>query len=428
VTEDSDPDAIWKPGYTGGVGHESSAPESRSRRRGLVAVGVVILGAILGAILVTFAGRARTDPEPAVEADVERSLERVLERSRPRTLPPAGELIWSLNLTGTPDQQRVAGVAGSANTVVMMIGRPGTLVALETADGTIRWSTPAPGESLTSLAVIDNVAILGHVAGNGAEVVRGVDLDSGAVLWTRSLALGERFTAEVSALVWRGRTLTDRPPGVDRLDPRTGLVSNSVSGRDVRIGVASVQRYQKHLVEWFDPVDLRAIGSWRLPGVGVETHRPPGRLELLDADQGIVAVQFESKLLIAQLSHSGVEQLDLRWSMPGRLVERSPSGHRLAVSEGELESVVDLLTGEVLGRGRPLQAQRHRTTHHLADQGWLLRTPSGTVEARNAAGDLHWRRELPLEARVTLVEGGAVSIATGAGANGSASLEVSYWR
>lgn len=246
MSDRSDPDAIWKPGYDGpvrAVRSETLRPTAR-RRWPAIAVGaalaassvvvgltVVRLGASEGdepapQVLAATLGEGRSGEAPWGEVPSSPSGRPIAaaepgESSRVATVASAVSPHWTVRL-GTG---RVVPVAAGDRTVVAVVDRPGTLVAYEEADGTERWRAPAPGESPTGVYLVDGVVILGRIDSFAVGEVTAHDLETGVPQWRRPLAVGEALVvADDQILITRVRRISGRPPGADVIDARSGVV------------------------------------------------------------------------------------------------------------------------------------------------------------------------------------------------------------
>lgn len=190
-----DPDALWKPGYTGGYrtperGTTDGGRPTRSGRPGMVTVvATIALVAIVAFGLSTGLLRSPT-PEPEAPT---------LEQ-------------WSV----TFDTTRIGAVTATDEVVLAVAGRPGQVVALDRRDGGERWRRPASGDSTTGLDAVAGAALTRHVDGDGRGSVVAHDADTGEPLWSDALAVGERID------VFRDVVLRVTPDGSTRIDPRTG--------------------------------------------------------------------------------------------------------------------------------------------------------------------------------------------------------------
>ncbi|MEX2627375.1 MAG: PQQ-binding-like beta-propeller repeat protein [Ilumatobacteraceae bacterium] len=191
-----DPDALWKPGYTGEYRTPERDPATdgarpgRSGRPGAVTVVATIV--LVGIVAVGLGTGMLRSPTPESEA-------------------PALEQ-WSV----TFDTTHIGAVAATDEVVIAVAGRPGQVVALDRRDGGERWRRPASGDSTTGLDVVAGAALTRHVDGDGRGSVIAHDSDTGEPLWSDALAVGERID------VFRDAVLRVTPDDAIRIDPRTG--------------------------------------------------------------------------------------------------------------------------------------------------------------------------------------------------------------
>lgn len=211
-----DPDALWKPGYTGGyrTPDPSGAPTPAGRAFGRTfgGVGALVVSAVLALLVVAALVAVGTS------------------RDRSDPTPPAP---WS----ATFDTVTVGAVATSPETVAVLLGRPGEVVVLDRRDGSERWRRSAPGDSATGLDVVmadegdDGVVVVRHVDADGLGSALALDLDTGTTRWRWALAVGERVDVVGDDLVRRSvRATPNGPAGTTRLDPLSGDARETLDG------------------------------------------------------------------------------------------------------------------------------------------------------------------------------------------------------
>lgn len=192
-----DPDALWKPGYQGGYRTPERGSDSTTsappRRRPVVAgtaLAAFALVVVTGAIAI---GVLRSDRAPAPATEIE----------------PGS---WSV----TFDTTRLGALTATPDVLVVVVGRPGEVVALDRSDGAERWRRSAPGASATGLDVVDDAVLVRHVEADGRGSIASFDVTTGVPLWERPLAVGERVDVFGEQVVRRD------PSDAERLDPRSG--------------------------------------------------------------------------------------------------------------------------------------------------------------------------------------------------------------
>lgn len=188
-----DPDALWRPGYDGPwhVPAPDADPTSpRGGRRGPTTRELAIsalLGLIVVGALVLLLGRDRPadplDPSQPGSAD------------RPSVEPVDP---WSATFATI----RIGALTATDDELVVLVDRPGSVVALDRRDGGVLWTGSAPGTSATGLDVVDGVVLARHVEADGLGSVVAHDLVGGVPLWREVLAVGERIDV-IDGTVWR---------------------------------------------------------------------------------------------------------------------------------------------------------------------------------------------------------------------------------
>lgn len=199
---DADPDALWKPGYDGPwhlPARDADPVSSRPGRDGpsgrqlaISALLGLVLVAALTVVLVT--GDDTTDPDDAgdqVQVDP-----------------------WSITFPTI----RIGALTSTPETLVVLVDRPGSVVAIDRRDGRVDWTGSAPGTSATGLDVVDGVVLARHVEADGVGSVVAHELVDGLPVWRDVLAVGERIDV-IDGVAWRTGGAGRRPAP---LDPRTG--------------------------------------------------------------------------------------------------------------------------------------------------------------------------------------------------------------
>lgn len=211
---DPDRDALWKPGYDGPW--HVPAPDLDPASSGSGRVGPssrqlavsALLGLVVIATLVFLLGRNPTSETAPAHLDEDRATQAEL---------------W----TATFPTVRIGALTATEDWLVVLVDRPGSLVALDRRDGSIRWRGAAPGASATGLDVVDGVVLARHVEADGRGSVVAHEVDGGLPLWRDALAVGERIDV-VDGVAWR------TVAGVDTrstIDVRSGVLDGTaVSG------------------------------------------------------------------------------------------------------------------------------------------------------------------------------------------------------
>ena len=220
TSEPDDPDALWKPGYTGGFRApdiaEHASGHGRPRRWGRSSRVVVVATIVaLAAVAIVLSPPFGDDPEP---------------------LPP---MPW----TTTLDTVTVGAIDARADRLAVLIDRPGVVAVLDLADGAERWRRSAPGDSATGLDIVssgsddggsaDGVVVVRHVDADGAGAVLALDVETGTLRWRWALAVGERV--EVVGDELRRTSVRDSPngpAGTAGIDPLTGELTEPIEAGD----------------------------------------------------------------------------------------------------------------------------------------------------------------------------------------------------
>ena len=180
----ADPDALWRPGFTGSWGYPVIAVPRPRRRRWPWGVAV---GAVLAATAIVLAGFAGGEaggatgfPDTAVER-------------------------WSLDLAGF----EVGLVARDDGLVVLSDRRGGRLLAIDAGDGERRWEGRLPKGFVADLQVADGavLALVREVGGD--EVLVALDPADGSPRWAVPLGRAQVLAVGAAGIVverLRGRT------------------------------------------------------------------------------------------------------------------------------------------------------------------------------------------------------------------------------
>lgn len=126
-----------------------------------------------------------------------------------------GGVIWSFDLGGNSQWSGTCYESGR----VFAVNGSGLLRAFDAATGSVVWSVQLPGQILFSAPpTVSNGVIYTSGAGSGGTVYA-VDASSGAVLWTRLVANGDKSSPAVGS---DGVYVSYTCPNVYKLNPATG--------------------------------------------------------------------------------------------------------------------------------------------------------------------------------------------------------------
>jgi outer membrane protein assembly factor BamB len=243
-----DPDAMWKPGYTGNVVYHAAArsnPPPPARRR-LALVGISVVAIVVGGLA---SSRLTDDVTPATSS----------ERDR---IPVDAREQWTAGLDATA----VTAVTGTSDTVLATTGPEPMLVALAVESGRERWRARVPRSEVVALEVVEGVVIAVSLDVDGEQSMAAFDARDGRVLWTETLAAGgQALLAEGQILVIRFGA-SGRVVAVELLDPATGERRARVAGDEVSLSPAAVQRRDGPVIEWYERRSFEPRGRVRLPG------------------------------------------------------------------------------------------------------------------------------------------------------------------
>jgi outer membrane protein assembly factor BamB len=425
-----DPDAIWKPGYTGEIVYRSAPSEARrpsSRRRLVLGIGVAAVAAMAGLAVPRLTGdREGTDAS---------ALDRIPTQIRER---------WTATL-----DRPVGPVTGTDDVIVARAGRE--LVALDAHSGTELWRVAAPGDA-GELEVMDGVVVYHDVTGR-PQTLAGFDLDGGHRLWSKRLRQGPEMTLAGDNLVIPGFSAGGMVNSVEFLDPRTGSRLAAFEGEDISLSSTAIRRRVDDVVEWYDRntfdlrarIDLATLGLDGLRTAGAPTDAglviaTYDRAWLLDADGKVASSLTLSRKLVAPWSLDeldgsgrylilqGVDTTTLLTVRDGELVElwtrpvapidwmmdysrtimtvqqRSPEGSAMV-------GVVDAPTGRAIFSGR--QPGLHGPT--LGRNGFVAGTEpaddgSWSVVGYDFNGTELWRLPVPKKGWPTLLPGALLTI------------------
>ncbi|WP_136517981.1 outer membrane protein assembly factor BamB family protein [Cellulomonas telluris] len=184
------------------------------------------------------------------------------------------------------------------------------LLVVRTSDGAVvadHVVDAAPGAPATSVALLDDVAVLGHPVDAGL-VVRGVDPASGAELWRHGARPGGGVRAVLPRHVTAvdGAVVVPGPDGLDLLDAHGGLL------RHVPVPAGAATEWARR-ADGVLQVGVRDGGSWRLVGRerDVLLPGPPVHVPVDDGRAGTVVLAASDRGLHVVDTSTGRQ----RWSV-----------------------------------------------------------------------------------------------------------------
>jgi outer membrane protein assembly factor BamB len=315
-----DPDAIWKPGYTGEIVYPAPPPESPPRRRPwLVGIGVVAAAAAVVGVTVS---RLAHDRDAGGSSTPDRIPTQLRER-------------WTTTL-----DRPVVTVTGTEDVIVALAG--GELVTLDPASGSERWRVPAPAE-VGELEVIDGVVVFHDVSPDGSALAA-FDVDDGRRVWSKTLRRGPDVTLADDELVVPGFGAGGMVSSLEFLDPRTGDRRAAFEGEEISMSSTAIRRRVDDRVEWYDrdTFDLRA--SVDLAALGLDRFRTEGA----PMDAGLVIATFDRAWL---LDSDGAVVSSLSFSTnlraPWSLDELDGSGRYVALQGVNATTMLTVRDGEL---------------------------------------------------------------------------------
>ncbi len=265
-----DPDALWKPGYTGEIVYPAPTQESPPRRRAtwLVGAGVVAAIATVG-VTVSRLGEEGNAGESS-------ALDRIPTQIRER---------WTTTL-----DRPVVSVTGTTDMVVALAGSE--LVTIDAASGAERWRVPAPAP-VGELEVIDGVVVFHDVSPERSSLTA-FDVRNGRRVWSKTLRHGPDVTLADDQLVVPGFGAGGMVSSIEFLDPRTGSRLAAFEGEEVSMSSTAIRRRVDDRVEWYDrdTFDLRA--GVELAALGLDGFRTAGA----PTDAGLVIATFDRAWLL----------------------------------------------------------------------------------------------------------------------------------
>ncbi len=305
-----DPDALWKPGYTGEVVWK---PRGRPRRplTPLVAAAVVVVAGGLAAWAIT------RDGERAESAG--------------DRIPAHADERWTVTL----DASSVATVTGNGDTIVAAVGPEPRLVALDADSGAERWRVRTPDDSLISLDVVDDVVVADYLDADGDQSLAGFDLGDGRRLWTARVARG-RGSVITDALFVPRLDRAEVTAVVDLVDVTSGTPIASLAADEISMSSTSLVRRQGDDVEWYDPDTFQRRGRVDLAALDLE----PFQAAIAPTDAGpVVATARQAVLLDASGRVASAVRVSTERDGPPTLDELDGSG-RFVVLQGATETTM----------------------------------------------------------------------------------------
>jgi outer membrane protein assembly factor BamB len=315
-----DPDAIWKPGYTGEIVYRPSASATtRPPRRRLVLAAAIAAAAVTAVLVVSRFTAEHDANEPS-------GLERIPTQIRER---------WTATL-----ESPLTAVTGTADSIVALAGIQ--LVTLDARSGTERWRVPAPS-AVGDLEVIDDVIVFRDVAG-AEQSLSGFDLHDGHRLWSKTFSRGPATTFAQDALVIPGFSAGGMVTFLEFLDPWTGSRMAAFEGEEVTMSSTAIRRRVDDVVEWYDRdtfdlqarADLASLALDPFPTAGAPTDAGLviaafDRAWLLDGDGAVASSLALSRKLVA----------------PWRLDELDGSGRYLVLQGVDTTTLLTIRDGRL---------------------------------------------------------------------------------
>ncbi len=314
-----DPDAIWKPGYTGEIVYPAAPPtgDSAPRRRARL-VGVGVLAAALVGVTVSRLGNDRD----AGETSPDRIPTEVRER-------------WTTTL-----DRPVATVTGNADVVVALAG--GELVTLDAGSGSERWRVPAPAR-VGELEVIDSVVVFHDVSPDGSTLAA-FDVGDGHLVWSKMLRRGPDVTLADDELVVPGFGAGGMVSSLEFLDARTGRRRAAFEGEEVSMSSTAIRRRVDDRVEWYDRDTFDRRASVDLGPLGLDRFRTAGA----PTDAGLVIATFDRAWLLDP--HGAVVSslsFSTKLTAPWSLDETDGSGRYVALQGVNETTMLTVRDGEL---------------------------------------------------------------------------------
>jgi PQQ-like domain len=424
-----DPDAIWKPGYTGPIAYRPATTEARSRprRRRLIAGGIGVAVATIAVLVVLRLTGDRDAPGSS-------ALDRIPTQIRER---------WTARLDG-----HVRAVTGSEDVVVVVAG--GGLVALDARSGTERWRVPVPGD-VGELELSDGVVVV-HDVSRSAQSLDAFDLLDGHRVWSTTLRQAPEVALVGDSLVIPSVGTDGVVTSVEFLDPRTRRRRAAFDGDEITISSTAIRRRVNDVVEWYDRNTFELRARLDLAKLGLDRSRIAGvptdaglviatfdRASLLDGDGAVVSSVSLSQKLNAPWSLDALDEsgrylvlqgvnattmLTVRdgtlhelWTRPVAPVEWMVDYSRTILTIRRQDSArtgleaVDATTGRAIFLGR--QPGLHGPT--LRRNGFVAGTEPGEDGSWSAVGyDLDgtelWRLPVPDKGWPTLLPGALLTV------------------
>jgi outer membrane protein assembly factor BamB len=335
-----DPDAIWKPGYTGEVVWEPRRPP---RRRWVNLTAVVGMAVVAGGVVAW-----------SITRDGERA------ESAGDRIPAHADERWTVTL----DASSVGTVSGTGDTIVAAVGPEPRLVALDADSGAERWRVPAPEDSLISLDVVDDVVVADYLDAGGDQSLAGFDLDDGHRLWTARVARG-RGSVITDALFVPRHDPAQVTAVVDLVDVTSGTHLASLAADEISMSSTSVILRHGDHVEWYDPATFERRGRVDLAALDLERFKAA----IAPTDAGpVVATAQRAVLLDASGTVASSVGLSTERDGPPTLNELDGSG-RFVVLQGATETT--MLTVRA-GRLEALWTRSARVVDWLIDDSHQL--------------------------------------------------------
>lgn len=397
---EGDPDALWKPGFTGEVVYEArpglrpvgdgAAPQAgRSTRRRLAITALIAIPAASVCAIVFWPS---SDPSPQSSA-------------APRIPTSVSSERWS----ATSDVVNIVDVAATANTIVLAGDFGRQLVALDADDGTERWRRPIDTAGYADVEVLDGTVIA--IASPSADqvTVSSYDLGTGERMWFQDVA------PPATPAVVRDRLVSISFGGnrgnlaaLTAIDPVTGQHLATVAGRDVCFdSTGRVFQRSEAVVTWFGGRDLRRRGSIDLRSFGAADALA---VVVAPRDDDTVVVAAGSTVRLLDASGNLLSSLELTnrssTDSPVEIESGVTTDDHLLLGTGEAVAyLVTVVDGDLTDRwqrsGSPVGLIEHQSDHVLATTapdlsgypsscGGEIASRGGPIEAVDAAGATIW--------------------------------------
>jgi outer membrane protein assembly factor BamB len=347
-----DPDAIWKPGYTGQVAYRPVAPDPASRARRRRVTVVVAVGVAVATIAVLVVSHLTREGDAAGSSALDRIPTQIRER-------------WTATLA-----RPVTAATGNGEVIVAVAG--GELVTLDAGSGTERWRAPAP-DSIGEIEVSDGVVVAHDVSPSGQSLVA-FDLRDGHRVWSTTLRRAPEVTLVGDSLVVPAFSAGGVVTSVELLEPRTRRRRAAFEGDEITMTSNAVRRRVNNIVEWYDrdTFDLRArLDLGRLGLDRVQTSGVP-------TDAGLVIATFDrASLLDRDGTVISTVSLSHKLNAPWSLAALDESGRHLVLQGVNASTMLTVRDGTL----------RELWTRPVAPLEWMVDYSRTILTIRQQDGD-----------------------------------------